>query len=265
MGRPAEGTNMARVLHRKKAEFRLYEELNDFLPPERRKRSFEYRFSGTPTVKDAIEAIGAPHTEVDCILVNGISVGFDYRLQGDERVAVYPVFELLDIKPVCRLRPKPLREPRFVLDVHLGALARSLRMLGFDSAYRNDYADEEIIVTSVHDHRIILTRDLGILKYASVTHGYWLRSNKPGDQLAEVLDHFDLYGRIEPFRRCIVCNNTIEPVAKNSVEDSLPPFIAKTHETFFQCGGCGKVYWQGSHYSRMAARVERIRRGRNER
>ena len=113
-------------------EFRFYEELNDYLPPGLRKRTITREITGTPSVKDAIEALGVPHTEIDLILVDGRSVRFDCRLRGGERVAVYPEFERFDITPLHRLRPKPLREPRFVADVHLGTLARFLRLLGFE-------------------------------------------------------------------------------------------------------------------------------------
>jgi hypothetical protein len=143
------------------AEFRFYEELNDFLAPVLRKRAFSYAFNGTPSVKDAIEAIGVPHTEVDLVLVDGKSVDFTRRLAGGERVAVYPVFERLDISQVTRLRARPLRVTRFVLDVHLGKLARYLRLLGFDTCYRNDYDDDAIIGLARGESRIILTRDKG--------------------------------------------------------------------------------------------------------
>ncbi len=119
-------------------EFRFYEELNDYLPPGQRKRTITREITGTPSVKDAIEALGVPHTEIDLILVDGRSVRFDRLLQGGERVAVYPEFERFDITPLYRLRPRPLREPRFVADVHLGTLARFLRLLGFDTRYGND-------------------------------------------------------------------------------------------------------------------------------
>src|SRR5205823_11484961 len=134
------------------AQFRFDEELNDFLAPALRKREFDYSFRGTPAVKDAIEAIGVPHTEVDLVLVDGESVDFTRRLTGGERVAVYPVFERLDIAPVTRLRARPLRRTRFVLDVHLGKLARNLRLLGFDALYRTDYDDATIIRLSLDAH-----------------------------------------------------------------------------------------------------------------
>ena len=177
----------------KVAQFRFYEELNDFLFPSKKKTLFSYQFNGTPSIKDVIEGMGVPHTEVDLILVNGISVGFDYHLLHGDHVSVYPVFESLDISPIVLLREKPLRKSTFILDVHLGKLARSLRMLGFDSLYRNDYEDSEIISISVKEKRIILTRDQDILKRRAVTRGYLIRSTSLEEQIHEVLSRFDLF------------------------------------------------------------------------
>ena len=78
--------------------FRFYEELNDFLPAGKRKRDFQSPFKGRESIKDKIEALGVPHTEVDLILVNGNSVDFGYILQDRDRISVYPVFETLDIQ-----------------------------------------------------------------------------------------------------------------------------------------------------------------------
>jgi uncharacterized protein len=233
------------------AEFRFYEELNDFLAPVRRKRAFAYAFNGTPSVKDAIEAIGVPHTEVDLVLVDGESVDFTRRLTGGERVAVYPVFERLDIAPVTRLRARPLRLNRFVLDVHLGKLARYLRLLGFDTLYRNDYDDDTIIGLARTESRIILTRDVGLLKHGAVTHGYWLRATAPRQQLAEIVRVFDLVGSAHPFSRCIRCNGELQRVPKDAVSERLPPRVRAHFEEFVQCPLCGAVYWPGSHYGRM--------------
>ena len=115
---------------------RFYEELNDFLHKSLRKKAFTHSFTGTPTVKDIIESLGIPHTEIDLILANGNPVGFNYKPSGGDYVSVYPIFESLDISGTTRLRPKPLRFIRFILDVHLGKLARYLRMLGFDVSER---------------------------------------------------------------------------------------------------------------------------------
>ena len=233
------------------AEFRFYEELNDFLPPARRRVSFAYSVPGTRSVKDAIEAIGVPHTEVDLILVDGLSVGFERVLRGGERVAVYPVFERLDIAPLQHLRPRPLREPRFVLDTHLGKLARHLRMAGFDYLYRNDYRDNEIINAALAEHRIILTRDLGLLKQRLVTHGYYVRHTEAGEQLREVVRALQLESALRPFTRCRECNAELREVPKAEVETRLPQKVRAAYERFQLCPGCGRIYWQGSHYARL--------------
>jgi uncharacterized protein with PIN domain len=234
-----------------RAEFRFYEELNDFLAPALRKVAFAYAFNGTPSVKDAIEAIGVPHTEVDLVLVDGESVDFTRRLTGGERVAVYPVFERLDISPVKRLRARPLRLTRFVLDVHLGKLARYLRLLGFDTRYENDYDDDAIIWLARSESRIILTRDRGLLKHGAVTHGYWVRATAPRQQIAEIVRVFDLVGSARPFSRCIRCNGRLQRVPKSAVADRLPPRVRAHFEEFVQCPNCAAVYWPGSHYDKM--------------
>jgi len=240
------------------AEFRFYEELNDFLPEEQRKVSFRHTFCGTPSIKDTVQAIGVPHTAIDLILVDGHSVDFAHRLRGGERVAVYPVFERLDISPVTRLRPKPLRDTRFILDVHLGKLARYLRMLGFDAAYERDRDDETIIDLSLEQKRIILTRDIGILKQSRVTHGYWLRHHQPLEQLQEVLLSLDLLNQLHPFTRCMDCNGKIQPVARNKISTRVDPDIFNRFEAFWRCCDCRKIYWQGSHYQRMLERIRKI-------
>lgn len=242
----------------KTAEFRFYEELNDFLDSFRKKRPFAYRFNGTPSVKDAVEAIGVPHTEVELIVVNGESVGWDYRLRDGDRVGVYPVFESFDVSPAIRLRERPLRDVRFVADVHLGKLARLLRMLGFDTVYRRDCSDAEIVAISTGERRIVLTRDRGILKTKSVTHGYWVRSSKPEVQLREVIGRFDLASGARPFDRCMACNGALVPVDKREVLDRLPRRTALHYEEFFRCASCGKVYWKGSHYDRMKNAVREM-------
>src|SRR2546421_13022901 len=168
------------------AYFRFYAELNDFLAPARRMLTFAHSFRGRVSIKDMIEALGVPHTEVDLILVNGVSVDFSYLVRSADRVSVYPVFESLDITPVLRVRPHPLRETRFVLDIHLGKLARYLRLLGFDSLYRNDYDDHTIVALAHEEQRIILTRDTGLLKHSAVTHGHWLRATDARRQIPEV-------------------------------------------------------------------------------
>jgi uncharacterized protein with PIN domain len=233
------------------ATFRFYEELNDFLPEGLRKRAFPHNFKGSPSIKDTIESLGVPHTEVDLILINGISVTFSHRLHPGDAVSVYPVFETLDITGLTALRPKPLRTPAFVLDVHLGRLAGYLRILGFDTLYRNDYDDPEIVRISRAERRTILTRDLGILKTGAVTRGYWLRSQHPREQLREVVDRFELHRSAVPLSRCPVCNGILKRVSKESVQSVLPTKTRLLYSEFSQCPNCRKVYWKGSHYEEL--------------
>ena len=240
------------------AEFRFYEELNDFLAPERRRVSFGYSVAGTRSVKDAIESLGVPHTEVDLILVDGQSVGFERVLRGGERVAVYPMFELLDIAPLQHLRPQPLREPRFVLDAHLGKLARHLRLAGFDCLYRNDYRDSELINAALAERRIILTRDLGLLKQRLVTHGYYVRNTSADAQLTEVIRALQLASRLRPFTRCRECNVLLRDAAKAEVLERLPPKVRAAYERFRLCAGCGRIYWEGTHYERLRRLLEPV-------
>ena len=243
------------------ATFRFYAELNDFLPPEQRQQDIEHSFDLPASVKDVIESLGVPHPEVDLILVNGESVDFGYLVRHGDRISVYPVFELVDISPLVRVRPQPLREPRFVLDVHLGRLATYLRMLGFDSLYRNNYDDEELAQISSEQHRILLTRDRGLLKRSIVTHGYCLRTTSPKAQLAEVLHRFDLFGLITPFSRCLRCNDLLQPVNKAEIVDEIPAQTRQFYTEFRRCRGCRQIYWKGSHFQRMQEFVEQILEG----
>jgi uncharacterized protein with PIN domain len=198
-----------------------------------------------------IESIGVPHGEVDLILLNGESVDFSALLPDGARVSVYPVFEAIDIGPIARVRPEPLRETRFVLDVHLGRLAAYLRLLGFDASWRNDYSDAVLVQLSGAERRILLTRDRELLKRSAVTHGYWIRETQPSKQLVEVVRRFDLFRSAAPFRRCLRCNYPLEEVDKASVDPRLPPKIRERHSEFRICPACERIYWKGSHYQRL--------------
>jgi uncharacterized protein with PIN domain len=239
----------------KSAHLRFYAELNDFLPDSQRQKTILHQFAGRPSIKDVVEGLGVPHTEVDLILIDSEPVGFDCHLKAGQHVSVYPVFESFDISSISRLRTKPLRKLRFIADVHLGTLVRYLRMLGFDTLYRNDYADPEIIQTAAAEQRVILTRDRGILKHKSVTHGYYVHSSKPDKQIQEVLQRFDLYSSMQTFTRCIRCNGTIAQIEKRKIEQRLQPNTLKYYNLFFICQRCDQLYWKGSHYWRMQAKI----------
>ena len=240
------------------SRFRFYEELNDFLHEDRRKRGFPIEIDRARSVKDAIESAGVPHTEVDLILVDGHSVDFTHVLRGGERVAVYPMFEALDIASVQRLRPMPLRYPRFVADGHLGKLARHLRMAGFDTLWMNDRPDDEIVQASIADKRTILTRDKAMLRRRDVSRGYFVRATDSEKQLAEVLHMLQIEALVKPFTRCRECNAVLEDVAKEQVIGELPDRVKTLYDRFRRCPGCRRVYWRGSHFSRMEGVLRRL-------
>ncbi|MFI5182074.1 MAG: Mut7-C RNAse domain-containing protein [Thermoanaerobaculia bacterium] len=233
------------------AVFRFYAELNDFLPPARRQQEVVRGFLDTPTVKDQIEACGVPHTEVEIILVNGRSVGFDHHLSDGDRVSVYPLFEALDVTPLVRLRPRPLRDPRFVLDVHLGKLARRLRLLGFDVLWERDAGDERLVFLSISQNRILLSRDRGLLKRRELSHAAAVHTTDPRRQLREVVERFDLSRAAAPFTRCLACNGLLAPAPKEKVLERIPPGARGAYDEFHECAACGKLYWWGSHARRL--------------
>ncbi len=243
----------------KKAAFRFYEELNDFLPEDKRKIRFIHKFADRASVKDMIESLGVPHSEIDMILVNGNSVDFGHIVEDGDDISVYPVFESLDITDIQHLRNKPLREPKFVADVHLGSLAKYMRMLGFDVSYKNNFTDEEIIEISLNENRTILTKNRGLLKNNRIKHGYWIRSERTEQQVKEVIKRFDLKNDIHEFLRCLECNNILKPAEKGDIEKRLPPKVKDWHNEFWYCSSCDRIYWRGAHFEKMTKFIERLR------
>jgi len=240
--------------------FRFYEELNDFLPPQRRKIRFTHSFSERASIKDMIEALGVPHTEIDLILVNGRSVDFSYIVQDRDCISVYPMFEAFDIAPLVRVRPQPLRETRFVADVHLGKLARYLRLLGFDTLYRTHCDDAELARLAHEQKRILLTRDRGLLKRSLVTHGLYVRATDPRRQVREIIGRLDLRRSLRPFQRCARCNGQVRPVAKEQILERLGPNTKRYFQDFWMCRECRQIYWKGSHYQKMQALIQDLQR-----
>jgi len=236
----------------KNITFRCYAELNDFLPQEHRHRQFVYPLKTPVTLGEALESLRIPWSEVDLVLVNGRAEDLSARLYEHDFVSVFPTFETLDIGELKSVRAQaPLRVTRFILDAHLGKLAKYLRMLGFDSLYRNDYGDEEIIEISLREKRIILTRDKLLLRSRRVTHGYYIRSVEKHNQLRELVQKFDLYSQFKSFTRCMTCNAELVSKNREDIKQLIPPDILQCYDEFFFCPACRKVYWKGSHFKRM--------------
>jgi uncharacterized protein len=197
--------------------------------------------------KHMIEALGVPHTEVELVLVNGESVGFERRAADGDRVAAYPKFETLDITPLLRVRERPLRRIRFVADAHLGGLAHLLRMTGFDTLYDKDFHDDEIERLAHDEGRTVLTRDRELLKRRTITHGCYVCALRSEAQLREVFDRLDLARSARPFTRCLSCSAPLQPVDKAQVAARLQPRVRARHERFSTCPGCARIFWGGTH------------------
>jgi uncharacterized protein with PIN domain len=235
----------------KNITFRCYAELNDFLPPERKQKQFVYPLKTPVTLGAAIESLRIPLLEVDLVLVNGKPVSLNQRLYENDLVSVFPTFETLDISKLKGVPTPSLQVTRFILDAHLGKLAKYLRMLGFDSRYRNDYADDEIIELAAIEKRIILTRDRLLLKSKRITHCYYIRSTDKHKQLREVVQKFDLYSQFKSFTRCMTCNSDLLLANKEEISHLVKPDIIQHYKEFYFCPACRKVYWKGSHFKRM--------------
>lgn len=235
------------------AVFHFYGSLQVFLSSGKADMEIAYPFSAAPAVKDAIEALGIPHPEVHKILANGSPVCFDYKIHNGDYIEVHPCENSFD--SICQDGGET---KRFVLDVHLGKLAKGLRMLGLDTLYENNYTDQEIAAIAAEQNRIVLTRDIGLLKHRKIAQGYWLRSQHLEEQLREIINHFQLKVDFTPLSRCLICNTMLNQVKKENVSELLPPKTKLYFHEFFQCPDCRRVYWKGSHYERMERFIKHL-------
>jgi uncharacterized protein with PIN domain len=237
---------------------RFHGQLNEHLAHPLRQREFEHQLTGRASAKDVIESLGVPHTEIDVVLLNGRSVALNAVLEDGDRVAVYPQTSGLKVTPLLHLHPRPLRRKRFVLDGHLGKLARHLRLLGFDTLYDRDATDVALVRHAHDQRRILLTRDRGLLMRSAVTRGAYVYATDPGQQLEEVVERFDLRGAMHPFLRCMKCNGRLVRVSKRSLNGHLDEELLARHSEFRRCRGRGQVYWPGTHHARLQRLVEKV-------
>jgi uncharacterized protein with PIN domain/sulfur carrier protein ThiS len=227
------------------ASFRFPPELARFLRPEHRDQRFTYACARAANLKNAIEALGVPHTEVGAVRVNGAPATLQRIVrEGDEVEVVAP-------------EPAADEALAFIADAHLGGLGRFLRMLGFDTAHDPRFGDRDIRQLAHEENRIVLTRDRDLLKCRDIARGYYVRAIKPEPQLQEVAARYRLAERARPFTRCLHCNLPLAPIEKQAIADRLPERVAELHQNFTHCAGCDRVYWPGSHYERMRAALEK--------
>jgi len=227
---------------------KFYSSLNKLIKKGRKDKELSLELKLRQSVKDLIEAQGIPHTEVGLIIIDGKREEPSYILKDGQKVEVYPAFS--DIKEP-KFQNMIMYPKKFILDVHLGKLAKYLRIFGIDTLYENYYSDEEIVETALKEGRVVLTRDRGVLKRKAVKYGYLIKSDKSKEQLREIFLNFDLLPNVKPFFRCISCNGILEKVDKEDVMDELEPLTKKYYNEFFRCTTCKKIYWKGGHRERM--------------
>lgn len=245
------------------ATFTFYDDLNFFLPRRHKHNPIIHLWDWKASIKDMIESLGVPHPEIDLLIVNETSVDLEYIVQDGDDIHVYPLpyYKTHPHPDKTRIIPAYEGRPRFILDTHLGRLASYLRMMGFNTLYRNDYLDDELAEVSNAEQRILLTRDVGLLKRSLVVHGYYVRNTNPRKRLHEVAHRYHLIDQVEPFQFCMRCNGELHPVDKANILDQLTEQTATFYDVFHQCSDCQQVYWKGSHYERMEKLLDDVMSG----
>jgi len=240
-----------------KVRLRFHGDLNIFLGSKVGDPVIERPLAEKTSIKDVIESCGVPHPEVDLILVDDQTVGFDHTLANDAKVEIFPVENQGTDRTETQLQTIGITS--FVADGHLGGLTRNLRLLGFDVAYPKSADDRQLLEVMVRENRALLTRDRRLLMHAIVQHGYYPRSQNANEQTIEVVRRFDLSELIAPFTRCLRCNALLEEATKAEVIDELEPLTKIYYDQFRRCPDCKQIYWPGSHFSKLQKRIEEIR------
>ena len=240
--RPANAGHAERV-GRPEVNVRVADELRMFLAPRHRHGQVRVACDGTSSLGHVVESLGVPLPEVGSLVVNGQPAKPGYRPGGGDVVEVGAV-----------RRPQRLPSARFILDVHLGTLARRLRLAGVDASYANDLDDDALIEQANAGRRVLLTRDRGLLRRRKLWLGAYVRGARPDEQLRDVLDRFA--PPLAPWTRCTACNGPLSPARKTDVEALLRPGTRRTYQAFSRCAACGRVYWRGAHTKRLEVIVE---------
>ncbi|WP_138431172.1 Mut7-C RNAse domain-containing protein [Fodinibius saliphilus] len=240
----------------KQANLRPIGSLQDFINKNNRPSStIIVPFSGTPSAKDLVESQGIPHTAISHVKINGMDKPLTFNLSDGDKVTVYPFEEVANSKV-----PTKFKSPeRFIADIHLGKLTKTLRLLGFDTCLNAKWKERDIIRISNEEERMILTRDIGLLRHGDTETGYWIRNTDPDKQIKELFQRFKLSEHILPFSRCMECNGKLSEVALSDIQNRVPPKVQEWHSLFYQCQGCKKIYWKGSHFKDLHLKVEDLK------
>jgi uncharacterized protein with PIN domain len=216
-----------------------------FVASGRRRGPTALTTDGVSSLGHVVESTGVPLTEVGALRVNGREVPRSYvPVAGDS----------VEISAVARPQQIPGAPLRFLLDVHLGTLARRLRLLGVDTAYEStDIGDPALATRSATEKRVMLSRDRGLLHRRELWAGAFVYSTRPEDQLRDVLDRFR--PELRPWTRCTACNGLLREATKEQVADRLEGGTERSYDVFAQCQECGRAYWKGAHHEQLEAIV----------
>jgi len=225
------------------AKFSVHGELASLLPSKLRASAFDYTCARAATLKNAIESLGIPHTEVGSVTVNGAPATLGRAVREGDAIEIHPW--------AAGTAASPEGERRFLADAHLGGLARFLRLLGFDTSHENALADADIRSLALEERRIVLTRDRELLKRGDIPYGCLVRTQRAEEQLREVAMRYALAPLARPFTLCLRCNLPLDPVDRSAIEHRLPEQVRTLHQDFRRCRGCDRIYWPGTHFEHM--------------
>ena len=242
---------------------RCYAELNDALPPERRQRDVRLAVDGPTAAGELIARLGLAVEQVELILCDGTPFVPSALVRPGARLSLYPMFERFDVSALLGPDRWPMRRPRFVADAHLGKLARRLRLLGLDTLYANDFGDDVLAGIVRSESRILLTRDVALLRRPEVTHGLFVPQASVDAQVRGLVERLHLDGVLDPFSRCTVCNGLLARVPLADVEGEVPAGVRSRRQAFRRCAGCRRIYWEGTHYQRMLLFVRDVKSDRH--
>jgi uncharacterized protein with PIN domain len=236
----------------------FHRELTEFLPASTTDGIIRYELNRRASIKDIVESLGPPHTEIGKITVHNRPVDFGFIPRPGQVLHLHPLVPPVNPCLPSLLRPYFLTEMRFIVDVNVGKLAKLLRILGLDAAFHFSWRDEQIAEKADREGRIALSKDHGLLKRTRIVWGRLIRANTPDEQLREVLAFFDIKPPFAIFTRCLACNQPLQPVAKKDIEHRLKPKTKLYYQRFHICPQCHRIYWRGSHYQRMHAWLQKI-------
>ncbi len=147
-------------------------------------------------------------------------------------------------------------QTRFVVDGMLGSLARWLRILGYDADYANQRDDAELVRIARAENRVLLTRDRELAGRRGM-RALLVESQSLDEQLDQVTAAFPVAAGSRS-SRCPVCNTALVQSTPEEVADRVPAYVLTHHHDFQRCPGCGRIYWRGSHWRNMQARLKQF-------